>query len=394
MPKSIHIPKIKKSDDQKKEQLDFKTVLAGVKELTEWDEWAKKEEIAENQYLIEILTKINNLTDWDLWNKDVASIFQSFWKNFKNSLKSKLTAEQAKNFKNEIEYLINNSTIDDKEIEQQMNNLYTVLWTFIEPTMPAEETEKAADANDLSADTNLEINTKDNIENQNIVNLDDEPIEDINVENEEIIDENNNSDKVEESVTLKSNIDTNNIQEDLINFISNKVFPWKNFIQDIVCEQDQIKKSNNLKLLQLALVPYYEWEIDWKMNWDTLEAIKKYVTKNLSKGGEKISKSDDANIIRCGSDWNLLNEINWLNTVIKKIDNKGLWHAYFIDYQDFEYTIEKSSKITATINDSNYFYDISTNTLQKQTENDTIQEVDNENLLKKYFKTIAIITNK
>lgn len=470
MARRVSVSWMEKSKEDQVVELDFSQVLADAKQLTEWDELVKQEEMAENQHLIDVLAKINNLIDWNLWKNDIKKIFQSFWKNFRDNLKTNLTLEQAQNFRDVVEYLINNTNFDDKELEQQMNNLYTVLSTFIEPVIPTEEmisfddvitndewqdqsawnlddtpkdnnnteNKEITDENKETVDENKEIveekkeieegkeeivEEKEEIveENEEITQEEKEEIEEeneeiteenkenieenkeieeknkeIEEENEEIEEEKNDdiSDKTEESITLKPNIDTNNIQENLINLISNKNFPWKKFIQNIIYEKNQIKKSNNLKLLQLALVPYYKWEIDWEMSLDISKAIEKYITKNLNKDGEKIVKSNDSNIIRCGSDWKILNEINWLNTVIKKIDNKDLWHAYFIDYPDFEYTIEKGTKITTTINDYNYFYDIFTNTLQRQTGNDTMQDVEDEELLKKYFKIIAIVINK
>jgi len=485
MARRVSVSWMEKSKEDQVVELDFSQVLADAKQLTEWDELVKQEEMAENQHLIDVLAKINNLIDWNLWKNDIKKIFQSFWKNFRDNLQTNLTLEQAQNFRDVVEYLINNTNFDDKEIEQQMNNLYTVLSTFIEPVIPTEEMISFDDVitNDewqdqsawnlddtLKEDKEIEeknkeieeekeeiveekeeieeekeeiveekeeieeekeeiveekkeieegkeeiVEGKEEIEEENKeIEEENEEIEEENKEiteenkenieenkeieekNKEIEEEKNDdiSDKTEESITLKPNIDTNNIQEDLINLISNKNFPWKKFIQNIIYEKNQIKKSNNLKLLQLALVPYYKWEIDWEMSLDISKAIEKYITKNLNKDWEKILKSNDSNIIRCGSDWKILNEINWLNTVIKKIDNKDLWHAYFIDYPDFEYTIEKGTKITTTINDYNYFYDIFTNTLQRQTWNDTMQDVEDEDLLKKYFKIIAIVINK
>ena len=121
----------------------------------------------------------------------------------------------------------------------------------------------------------------------------------------------------------------------------------------------------------------------------------KYIDNNLDVQGESIIKS--SNVVRCGADWKIIDKPDWLSTVIKIIGNKELWHAYFLDYQDFEYTIETNTGgflVTATIDDYNYIYYAQTNKLKKQMGDDPLQDVTNENILQEHFRTIAIATNK
>ena len=188
---------------------------------------------------------------------------------------------------------------------------------------------------------------------------------------------------------MDSQSDTNKVREILSKTISCMDFSWKKFIQDIINEKDQNKKIENLKLLQLQLVPYYDWHIDWIINENTLTAVQKYIEKNLNTNWDNIIKSDNPHLIRCRLDWNFTDNAKELNTVIKKIGDNSLWHAYFLDYPDFEYTFESDNTITATIDKYNYFYDISTDSLQKQLWDDPLQDVTNEDVLKGHFRTIA-----
>ena len=482
-------------DESNEEQVDISKILSDVKKFTEWNESVNKAEKADNQHLIEVLTKINNLAGWNLWKKDVRNVFEFFGKNFKTKLNLNLTIEQAQDLKNEIEYLINNTSFDDRELEQQMNNLYTLLYTFVEPehwNKKDEEiiiaaglasdlnddentklnsdsavnltqnstsdlntnsnintsTESSTDSNidwssnsgaDSSSDWNAELTVQQDIKDtqQELISDMDET-KDVGIEKVTIPTENNESSKWDNSEEITSKVNKSTPQNDteksayeikleykkktkkknentdkqkksvsekvkkdesanrkyLNEYISDKEFPWKKVIQDVINEKDATKKKEKIKLLQLQLIPYYDWQIDWLINSWILTAIEKYITKNLNKKWEIIIKSDDSHVIRCEFDWKIIDNANWLNTVIKEIGDKDLWHAYFLDYPDFEYTIEDNTTITATVNDFNYFYDIATNTLQKQKREDPLQDVTNEDVLQKHLKTIAIIINK
>lgn len=468
MVKSVYIPREKKSKEKPIENLDFAKILSDAKQLTQWNELVKQKETKENQHLIETLTKIDNLTNWDLWKKDIAAIFQSFWKNFKEKLKEKLTIEQIENIKNEIEYLINNSTFDDKETEIQMDNMYTALWIFLNPTIWNEKNEEIIPITNTNVDTKVEekakvVEVKENTPNtskelkaetpkkvaeqiednkkveekplvdivpeikeekqseahelpvapaynsdegqigkteylEDEVNEKDEEIEPENIEvveeNEEVVDE-NTSDETDKSTKENTKIDMSKNIKSLGEYVSEKEFPWKSFIQSIINEKDDNKKKEKVKLLQLQLVPsYYEWQIDWLISQELLTAIEKYITKNLNKKWETIVKSNNSTVIRYGPDWNITDNANILSTVIKIIWDKSMWHAYFLDYQDFEYTIENKTTITTTIDNWNYFYDIQTCALSKQNWDDPVQDITHNDVLQKHFKIIAIAINK
>ena len=109
---------------QTTDNTDFDKVLADIKWFTEWNEEANKQQAADNQHLIEVLDKINDLDSWDLWKKDITNIFQIFWKNFKIYLKANTTPEQLNSIRNELEHMIDSMTFDDRELEEQINNLY------------------------------------------------------------------------------------------------------------------------------------------------------------------------------------------------------------------------------------------------------------------------------
>lgn len=471
MVKSVYIPREKKSKEKPIENLDFAKILSDAKQLTECDDLVKEKETEENQHLIEILTKIDNLTNWDLWKKDIVSIFQSFWKNFKEKVKEKLTIEQMENIKNEIEYLINNSTFEDKETEIQMDNMYAALWMFLNPTTWNEKNEEISPIDNTNIDTKVEeakaVEVKEDTANvnkeleapkevveqtENNEKIEEEPLvdtvpeikaetkeeikeetpeapaddtdegqvekteylddevdekdEEIESENIEEVEENeevedvsevvneNTSDETDKNTKESTKIDMSKNIESLGKYISDKEFPWKIFIQSIINEKDKAKKTEKIKLLQLQLVPYYEWQIDWLINQELLTAIEKYITKNLNKKWETILKSSSSSLIRYGQDWNITNNANLLNTVIKRIWDKSMWHVYFLDYQDFEYTIENKTTITTTIDNWNYFYDIQTGTLYKQNWDDPVQDITHDDMLQKHFKIIAIAINK
>ena len=155
MPKSVYVPKVDKTVEEV-EELDFEKVLAGVKQLTEWDEWINQKETKDDQHLIEILARIKNLADWNLWKKDIVNIFQSFWQNFKDKLKASLAKEQAKLIKAELEQLINNVAFEDKELEQQMNELYIFFCVIVDPDFWKEK--KQAEKKEKKKIVNTSIN--------------------------------------------------------------------------------------------------------------------------------------------------------------------------------------------------------------------------------------------
>ena len=454
MARRVSVSGMAKSDEDQVVELDFSKVLADAKQLTEWDEWVKEEEMAENQHLIEILTKINDLADWNLWKNDIKKIFQSFWKKFENKLKSNLTIEQAIIFRDEIVYLINNTKFDDKEIEQQINNLYTVLCTFVDPITSNENNEEIVI--DVDKNPNIAISTNDNTKTENDARKEQE-IKEAERKEQEIKESERKEQEIKEqerkeqerkeaekreaerkeqerkeqerkeqerkevekreqerkaaekkdlkknakvtdktdNITEENEMDTSEYWNSLGNYILNKNFPWKTIMQDIINEKDENKKTDKFKLLKLQLVPYYQWHIDWIINQEALIAIEKYIDNNLDVQWDSIIKS--SNVVRCGADWKIIDKPDLLNTAIKIIGNKELWHAYFLDYQDFEYTIETNTGgflVTATIDDYNYIYDAQTNKLKKQMGDDPLQDVTNENILQEHFRTIAIATNK
>lgn len=745
MPKSIYIPKVNKSNkNQTKQDLDFSKVLADVKWLIEWDESANFGESQENQHLAGVLAKIANLVDWNLWKKDIDNIFEIFWKNFENRLKINFSPEQLKSIRDKLWYLIDNTTFNDEDLEQQVSNLYVLLWSLIgwESDMTIDQ-EAIPTGNDMGNTTTFDINStydlynyesdieeiksdidkymwllenkkeyedlvnsldmikevldnpkyknisklqkfldfiddkdipefdwydlnpiiswlkdfvwqlkwkesiidnggqiiedyekitkrrwqektringsfhkfieklnnnqieslnelsdheiddimefiwnennkdkaldvhltilnqKDAIVNEQIshvldeikwkietiyeqeeiwqweldektfVNIDkffksriaenpewnwqnldktdptikekciwheysvEQFVDRFDIANQERIEKNKDllkniiiTDKISE-ITMKKigfegeklvfskseslapeeltqlnlveklgitkgtiwyikwallvwnefeslihnpditqiwldqiiaiakpkikvekfqkRISTeqvestsnkkeetevieqqkvDNVRDDLNDYISDKQFPWKAHVQDIVNEKNENKKIKNLKLLQLLLIPYYDWHIDWLLDQDTLDAIKKYVEKNLNTNWENIIKSEDPSVIWCDSNWNIINDMNNLNTVVKTIGDKNLWHVYFLDYEDFEYSIEDKTNLRATVGEYNYVYDIGKGTLQKQKGDDPEIDVTNEYVLQWHFKTIVTVTKQ
>lgn len=420
---------------QTTDNTDFDKVLADIKWFTEWNEEANKQQAADNQHLIEVLDKINDLASWNLWKKDITNIFQIFWKNFKIYLKANTTPEQLNCIRNELEHMIDSMTFDDRELEEQINNLYITIWSTTEPNIQdIETTETNKDSYETqtwwdskkdnentkpettNTDNEWEIQNNNTEEDENITEEDEEKENDRTmakkyksqekVENKKEEDDEeeekpttqNIPDKKKEStetktineVTKKAKVDTIKNIEYLKKYIADKNFPWKNYLINII----KTKKLEDIKLLQLQLIPYYDWHIDWSFTSATLNAIENYIDKNLNKQWENITKSNDSSVIRCDSKWNITNKTENLNTVIKTIGDKNLWHAYFLNYEDFEYSIDHNSKLRATINDYNYIYDTSKNTLQKQKWEDPEQNVTNEYTLQWYFNTIVTIAKQ
>lgn len=421
---------------QTTDNTDFDKVLADIKWFTEWNEEANKQQAADNQHLIEVLDKINDLASWNLWKKDITNIFQIFWKNFKIYLKANTTPEQLNCIRNELEHMIDSMTFDDRELEEQINNLYITIWSTTEPNIQdIETTETNKDSYETqtwwdskkdnentkpettNTDNEWEIQNNNTEEDENITEEEDEEKEndrtmakeyksqekvenkkEENDEEEEKPTTQNIPDKKKEStetktineVTKKTKVDTVKNIEYLKKYIADKNFPWKNYLINII----KTKKLEDIKLLQLQLIPYYDWHIDWSFTSATLNAIENYIDKNLNKQWENITKSNDSSVIRCDSKWNITNKTENLNTVIKTIGDKNLWHAYFLDYENFEYSIDNNSKLRATVNDYNYVYDISKGTLQKQKWEDPEQNVTNEYTLQWYFNTIVTIAKQ
>lgn len=443
---------------QTTDNTDFDKVLADIKWFTEWNEEANKQQAADNQHLIEVLDKINDLDSWDLWKKDITNIFQIFWKNFKIYLKANTTPEQLNSIRNELEHMIDSMTFDDRELEEQINNLYITIWSTTEPNIQdIETTETNKDSDEIQTwwdskkdneNTEPEIpNTdneweaqKDNTEEDENITKEEEKENDRTMakeyksqeevesqeekteEIEKVIEEKIEEEKVEnkkeeddeegkkpatqsipdkkkestetkassETDTKKAKVDTVKNIEYLKKHIADKNFPWKDYLINII----KTKKSEDIKLLQLQLIPYYDWHIDWSFSSATLTAIENYIDKNLNKQWENILKNNDPSVIRCDSKWNITNKAENLNTVIKTIGDKNLWHAYFLDYENFEYSIDNNSKLRATINDYNYVYDISKDTLQKQKWEDPEQDVTNEHALQWHFNTIVTIAKQ
>lgn len=420
---------------QTTDNTDFDKILADIKWFTEWNEEANKQQAADNQHLIEVLDKINDLASWNLWKKDITNIFQIFWKNFKIYLKANTTPEQLNCIRNELEHMIDSMTFDDRELEEQINNLYITIWSTTEPNIQdIETTETNKDSYETqtwwdskkdnentkpdttNTDNEWEIQNNNTEEDENITEEDEEKENDRTmakeyksqekVENKKEEDDEeeekpttqNIPDKKKEStetktineVTKKAKVDTIKNIEYLKKYIADKNFPWKNYLINII----KTKKLEDIKLLQLQLIPYYDWPIDWSFTSATLNAIENYIEKNLNKQWENITKSNDSSVIRCDSKWNITNKTENLNTVIKTIGDKNLWHAYFLDYENFEYSIDHNSKLRATINDYNYIYDTSKNTLQKQKWEDPEQDVTNEHTLQWHFNTIVTVAKQ
>lgn len=395
------------NNEEVEEKLDFSKVLADVKQLTAWAEETSKQLQAQNQYLTEILSKIEKLTDWNLWKKATSDVFQSFWQNFRNYLKANLTKEQVKIIRDDVERLIDAENFEDNDLELQMNKLYTMLDSFTEPEKINIEIEESPVVEDQKPDLQDVEKNKEETKEEPEATINTESTwseniaEPIHVEKKtkpkEVKDktvEKNSKRKDKLSKPAESLEDIKNNRECLKKYIIDKEFPWKGTIEKMIEENDQTQKEASLKLIQLQMIPYYDWHIDGIMSKLTLTAIQKYITKNLNKKWNDILKKDNSNVARYDTYWNLINKVDELSIVIKWIGNSKLWQAYFLDYQDFGYTVETDSRIIATIWDYNYCYDISTNKLEKQTWSDSMQEVKNETILQEYLRILLIAITK
>ena len=133
-------------------------------------------------------------------------------------------------------------------------------------------------------------------------------------------------------------------------YISNKNFPWKGEISEIINNK---WPRTNLKKLQLQLIPYYEWHTDWLMGPLTLTAIETYVQNNdkwennwENSNKIEIPEKDNANIVRLNNNNEAVtNNSDEINTVI----NKTKKHAYFLDWADFKYEKDASNSSTMKI---------------------------------------------
>ena len=142
-------------------------------------------------------------------------------------------------------------------------------------------------------------------------------------------------------------LDKSKRREYLEKYISLFDFPGRGKIQTAI----DSKSEQDLRSLQLQLVPYYKWHIDGKIGPLTLSAVEDYISKNkVSKHvGESeedfASRKTECNDqpITTWGDWEWRKEVknNGELTAVITTD-----HAYFLDW-DFTYSIDsESSKVT------------------------------------------------
>ena len=118
-------------------------------------------------------------------------------------------------------------------------------------------------------------------------------------------------------------------------YIGDKNFPWKKTVTDLLNATWQDKKTQ-LTALQLQLVPYYKWNIDWLIGPMTLAAIEEYVgwhTKSDDSENDNSIEKKNNNITRYNSNEKEITNWEGIDRVIDKNEN----HVYFVNWADFSY---------------------------------------------------------
>lgn len=160
-------------------------------------------------------------------------------------------------------------------------------------------------------------------------------------------------------------IDNSNRRWYLKNYLKNyrkEPFPWRSQIEDMMKPENAEDRKDLLQDLQLALIPYYNWHIDWLMWPSTLTAIENYSTATKERSSdENANTTINTSPIKIPSDEEKkVNRVN-ANTILTK--NR----AYFYDstadtWKDFMYTKTTKSDgnggtittLTATVDRTKY----------------------------------------
>ena len=162
-------------------------------------------------------------------------------------------------------------------------------------------------------------------------------------------------------------LDKSNRRKYLETYISLFDFPGRSTIKDVINNKDDTEK---LMSLQLHLIPYYKWHIDWQIGPLTLNAVEQYIknqnnpklSKNEWEADDDFSRRKKAErdkpiILEGDSQWTRKEVIDNSSNPPKLTAVITNNHAYFLNW-DFDYSIDGNKIIMEDPKDNSKKYSL------------------------------------